>query len=349
MIAVIGPPGDQEVDAVYSRLRNRGADACIVDLSRFPGDAALTIGREYTGLNGIDIAGIESAYLRRRGATAPWYIDYEKSTTVESEDEWRGLYRDYIGFIENEKKHLAVKTAFINLIAQKGVLVNPIRRNDLHRMKTYLYRFLKTGGQRLPAFMAGSDKMTLKDFAEKAFAEDDGVVSKPLAGIYKTHLWNTDMWKTHAWNRRGALYQRYIRGDTIRCYVLGGKLIAAARIVHGGTVDSSMSQTGIEVIALPDAARRIAESAAESLELSFCGMDLMRHGETGEFFLIDCNMSPMFVNFARLSGIDIPALLAGFLIEQSGKKRKKKTLSLLDEAKDILARDPEIRKRLFGR
>jgi glutathione synthase/RimK-type ligase-like ATP-grasp enzyme len=349
MIAVIGPPGDQEAEAVYSRLVNRGTEACIFDLSRFPGDTSITISKDNISIGNISIGDIKAAFLRKRGVTAPYYIDYEKKQTIESAEEWQNLYSDYCQYLENERKHLAVKTAFTNLIARTALLVNPVHQNDFHRQKTYLFWHLKQKGVPLPSFMSGTARHRLKQFAEKAFRERDGVVAKPLAGIYKTYLWDLLRWETHPWKSRGALYQYYIKGDTIRCYVLQKKVIAAAVIVHGDTVDSSMSQTGIEVISLPEEARRLAVSAADALDLSFCGMDLMRESKTGEFFLIDCNMSPMFVNFARLSGIDVPAMLAEFLITGAAEKKKRNKLPFLREAKDLLAHDPEIRKKLSGR
>jgi glutathione synthase/RimK-type ligase-like ATP-grasp enzyme len=349
MIAVIGPPADQEAEAVYSRLVNRGISACMFDFSRFPQETAVTISRDNISIDNINIADIRAAYMRRRGVTVPYYIDYEKKKTIESAEEWKNLYPDYCSFLKNERKYLSVITAVVKLLARTTLLVNPVRENDLHRQKTYLFWYLRQKGLPIPAFMSGTAKHRLKQFAEKAFMEKDGAVIKPLAGIYKTYLWDKQRWQAHQWKSRGALYQYYIKGDTIRCYVLQKKVIAAARIIHGDTVDSSMSQTGIEVISLPEEACRIAESTAEVLGLLFCGMDLMRESKTGEFFLIDCNMSPMFVNFARLSGIDIPAMLAEFLITEAAEKKKRNKLPLLKEAKDLLAHDPEIRKKLFGR
>jgi glutathione synthase/RimK-type ligase-like ATP-grasp enzyme len=125
-------------------------------------------------------------------------------------------------------------------------------------------------------------------------------------------------------------------------------VIASAIILHRDTVDSSMSQTGIEVIELPERGKRIAERVTEVLNIPFCGMDLMREEDTGEYYVIDCNISPMFVNFARLSCNDISAKIADYLIEcaQSGDKPKTKGLSLLDEAKNILENDPDIQRMI---
>ena len=163
------------------------------------------------------------------------------------------------------------------------------------------------------------------------------MVDKPSAGIYKTRLWQAD---ETASTSRPKLLQRFIQGDTIRCYVLKGELCAAARIVHGGTVDSSMSQTGIETVELNPSQRAIAQDTAETLDLPFCGMDLMVDGTTGETWVIDCNLSPMFVNFARLSLVDIPGRLADALIEagtEGGRCHRPAVLDLVEEAKSLLA------------
>jgi glutathione synthase/RimK-type ligase-like ATP-grasp enzyme len=127
--------------------------------------------------------------------------------------------------------------------------------------------------------------------------------------------------------------------------VVDGQLLTAARIVHGGTVDSSESQTGIEVLDLPASARAIAEGTAAALDLAFCGMDLMRESGSGAWHVIDCNLSPMFVAYGRLSRVDVAGHLADLLLARAGHRpdaRQADVLDLVGEAKSLLADDPEI-------
>jgi hypothetical protein len=346
-VGVFGQASDAEVVALTSRLTNRGATVVPIDLSRFPEETKVTISHQNIEVNGVPLLNLDAAFLRSRGVTVPPYIDFEKKQTVPSPEKWQSLYAGYCLYLGQELQHQHLRNALLDIFARARPLVNPVKQNDLHRLKTGLLWYLKKKGLPVPDFMAGTDRQKLRSFAELASAKANGAVIKPLAGIYKTHLWDATRWAEHRWDKQGALYQTYIKGDTIRCYVINGELVAAARIVHQGTVDSSMSQTGIEVFDLPPEACRIALAAARVLGLGFCGMDLMREQGSGAYYLIDCNMSPMFVNFSLLSGIDIPALLADFLVRlsQKNKPRKKRALSLLEEAKDILVHDPDVRQR----
>ena len=109
-----------------------------------------------------------------------------------------------------------------------------------------------------------------------------------------------------------------------------------------------MSQTGIEVVDLPAQAERCAISTAKAVRAQFCGIDIMRDRRTGGYHPIDCNFSPMFANFARLSRIDIAADLADYLIRLAGGAEAQRPIgvSLLEQAKGLLAEDAEIRRKL---
>ncbi len=347
-IGIFGPPDDQEVEALRKRLLNRGVKPIVIDLSRFPEALSITITRDDIIIDDNSLFDIHAAFLRSRGIKVPEFASYDEKFIVDSPQKWRRIYSQYIIYVRSEVKCQKIRNSVLESFSGKRALVNPLLKNDLHRLKTFLFRYLKDNGLPVPQFMIGTSSKDLKRFAKEAFGNSNGAVSKPLAGIYKTYLWDEMAWKNHNWSERGAFYQYYIKGDTIRCYVLDGKVIASAIIVHGDTVDSSMSQTGIQVVELPERAKRIAQQVTKVLKLPFCGMDLMRENDTGKYYVIDCNISPMFVNFARLSHNDIPAKIADYLIEcaHPGDRPKAKRLSLLDEAKDILENDPDIRKMI---
>ena len=344
-IGIFGPSEDQEVKSLQKRLFHRGVKPLIIDLSEFPEKLSLTITKDNIILDGYSLLDMKAAFLRSRGIKIPDFARYDENYSVDSSEKWKRLYPLFLSYLRSEITCQKIRNSVIEFFSSKRPVVNPLQKNDLHRLKTYLFWYLTHKGISVPAFMAGSSSINLKGFAQDAFRRSAGAVRKPLAGIYKTFLWDEGEWESHKWEERGAFYQYYIKGDTIRCYVLGGKLIASAIIVHGDTVDSSMSQTGIKVIELPEKAKKLAEETAAVLKLPFCGMDLMREEKTEHYYVIDCNISPMFVNFARLSCIDIPAKIADHLIEcaHTKDKSKPKKCSLLNEAKDILAYDPDIR------
>ena len=113
--------------------------------------------------------------------------------------------------------------------------------------------------------------------------------------------------------------QRYLRGDTIRAYIVGGELVGAARILHSGvSVDSSVGQTGVDPVELPPEAVRAGWAAAQHLGLTWTGMDFMREAQTGKYFILECNASAMFAGFSRQTGFDVPGALADLLLDLAG-------------------------------
>jgi glutathione synthase/RimK-type ligase-like ATP-grasp enzyme len=226
--------------------------------------------------------------------------------------------------------------------------LNPLGQNRLHRLKPYLFHTLVRLGVPVPRFIVSSSGRDLLEFLEDNSRKHLRIVEKPMAGIFKTMLQTEETWRLELWKIRGAFYQRYVEGDTIRCYVLNDRVIAAAKILFQGTTDSSLSQTGITIIDLPSRAARVARAATRALDVRFCGIDLMRDSRSGDYYVIDCNFSPMFVNFSRLSGIDISAHLADYLIRSVpyDSYRPSRGVALLREAKGLLIRDRKIRRKL---
>jgi glutathione synthase/RimK-type ligase-like ATP-grasp enzyme len=350
VIGVIGPADDQEAKALVKRLEHRGVEPWLVDLGDFPRAMTVSLGSQGLTLDGRPLLDMDAAYLRRVGNGLPEHLRYDVAPFEGGGVAWGDLHEPSLAALRLERRLQTIRASVLEALARHRPVINPPRDQNLHRLKTAMLRRLDRAGLPLPGFAAGTGREALGDFARRQREGWTGLVAKPLAGIYKTKLWTEERWEAHRWGRRPALYQRYIRGDTVRCYLLEGRLISAARIVHAGTVDSSESQTGIDVLELEPAARAVAEGTAEALGLAFCGMDLMLDGQRGDPFVIDCNLSPMFVNYGRMSGCDVAGHLAEALIARAShrEERRPAVLDLVDEAKSLLTGDPEL-AALLGR
>jgi glutathione synthase/RimK-type ligase-like ATP-grasp enzyme len=345
-VGIFGAPDDQEVRALAKRLADRGAEPWIVDLAAFPHTLRLAWRNGFLLLDGRDTREMASAYLRIVGRNLPAHAQYGEAGATTTDETWTGLYASTVAAFRRERANQALRNALLQKISRRCKVINPPVPQNLHRQKPLLFSRLARAGIPVPPFLATSDSRAAATFAQRAASDWIGAVDKPCAGIYKTLLWDSRRAPEHRWGTRPALVQRYIRGDTIRCYVLRFQAITAARIVHGGTVDSSMSQTGIELVQLTEVQRGIAERTARALDLAFCGMDLMVDSSSGTTWVIDCNLSPMFVNFARLTLVDLPGLLADYLIElATGEQARQRpaVLDLVEDAKRMLAVQPHLR------
>jgi hypothetical protein len=91
--------------------------------------------------------------------------------------------------------------------------------------------------------------------------------------------------------------------------------IRSALFVGDAGVDSSVDQTGVERIALPEHAATLGRAAADHLGLAWTGMDLVRAAESGEYFILECNASAMFADFSAVTGCDVAGALAELLVQ----------------------------------
>lgn len=351
-VGIFGPAADAEVRALAQRLEHRGARAWIVDLAAFPDRLRITATHDGIRVDGRPLLEMDAAYLRRVGTALPPHLRYDATPTAVDPAGWQQLYPEALEALAAERTAHAVRVAVVRTLARQRTVINPPDAQNLHRLKVRLFDLLLRQGAPVPQLAAGSAAGALRDFARRAAARWAGAVDKPMAGIYKTLPWSEEGWQAHDWSRRPALYQRLIPGDTVRAFVLEGRLLSAARIVHGGTVDSSISQTGIETVALDPGARALAEKVARVVGLAFCGMDLMQDSTTGATLIIDCNLSPMFVNYGKLSRCDVAGHLAELLIRRAARRepyQRPQVLDRVDQAKELLANDPDIARLLDQR
>lgn len=352
-IGVFGSTTDPEVKVLQQRVINRGVACPTFDLSRFPNDLMIVLKDTEILVGDFNLLELDAAYLRSSGGKFPDLMKFDDRGNLMpiklgSRSESKHRYQAFIRYVHEEKTNRTVRQAVLLAFQRHRPLLNPLRPNTLHRLKPFLFHFLAKNGVPVPPFMVASSGDDLLQFSRNNARQRIKTVIKPVAGIFKTELQTEAVWQKRLWTIRGAFYQNYVQGDTIRCYILNKRVIAAAKILFQGTVDSSLSQTGIEVVDLPPRAARIVRSAAEVLDARFCGIDLMREKRSGKYYVIDCNFSPMYVNFARLSRIDVPAYLADDLIQLARNDRYHPPtgVPLLREAKHLLIHDRKIRRKL---
>jgi ribosomal protein S6--L-glutamate ligase len=123
------------------------------------------------------------------------------------------------------------------------------------------------------------------------------------------------------------LVQEYIKeahGNDIRCFVIGGKVVAAMqRTAAAGEFRSNLHRGGeAKAIKITPEERSTAQRAAKTLGLNVCGVDLLRsnHGP----LIMEVNSSPGLKGIERVSGKDIAGMVIDFL-EKRGEHPTTKT------------------------
>lgn len=123
------------------------------------------------------------------------------------------------------------------------------------------------------------------------------------------------------------LVQEFVReadGSDIRCFVVGGRVVAAMkRTAKEGEFRSNLHRGGRgEFVELSPAEQQTAVAAAETMGLNVAGVDLIR-GKSGPLVL-EVNSSPGFQGIEAITRQDIASLVVEF-IEQHSLANETKT------------------------
>ena len=121
-------------------------------------------------------------------------------------------------------------------------------------------------------------------------------------------------------------YQRYVAeasGKDVRVIVIGGRAVAAMeRVAKEGEFRSNIELGGIgRAIALPKAYAQIAEQAAKSLGLDYCGVDLLQT-ERGAA-VCEVNSNAFFEGLEMATGINVARLYAEYIVAECDRMTKK--------------------------
>ena len=123
------------------------------------------------------------------------------------------------------------------------------------------------------------------------------------------------------------LVQEFIKeagGSDIRCFVVGGKVIAAMqRTASEGEFRSNLHRGGVaKIVKLTAEERNTAINAAKVIGLNICGVDLLR-SKRGPL-VMEVNSSPGLEGIEKATGKDIAGMIIQF-IEKNAKPNKNRT------------------------
>jgi len=128
--------------------------------------------------------------------------------------------------------------------------------------------------------------------------------------------------------KANILVQEFIKeskGSDIRCFVVGGRVVAAMmRTAKEGEFRSNLHRGGTAVmIKITPEERATAKRAASSMGLNMCGVDLLRsnHGPV----VLEVNSSPGLQGIEIASGKDIASIVIEFIEKNASLNQSVKT------------------------
>lgn len=127
--------------------------------------------------------------------------------------------------------------------------------------------------------------------------------------------------------RANILVQEFIKeagGADVRCFVVGGKVVAAMkRQAKAGEFRSNLHRGGTaSVVRLTPEERSTAVRAAKVIGLNVAGVDILRSARGP--LVIEVNSSPGLEGIEEASGKDVAAMIVGF-IEEHARPHKTQT------------------------
>lgn len=291
---IVGPTDDPQVAAVADELRRRGHEPLVLDLSRFPGDLALSVRDGVASARHLDLPSVGSWYVRSLPLPLPFRVPQPAGPGGERTARIRyAAGRERRSFL----------AGFVSALQAGGArFVNPPAAMAQHFRKVEQLDALRTAGVPIPATLATSDPDAVRDFAREAGGP---LVYKPLAGGGRCRaltVADLEPDRLHLLTRSPVLFQAEIPGTDIRVYVVDGRIAAAYEIVSE-QLDYRGAESAVLPTTLGAAERAACLRAAGACDMAFTGIDLRRRPDGG-FAVLECNPSPMFAGIQRWTGDD---------------------------------------------
>jgi len=296
-VLILGGTDDEHAVYMLESLRDRGADAELLDSRSFPGELQLA----------------------NDPARGTWTLRLPDGRALDGEQIRSVYWRCYNGVGRPElpdpkQAYLAgndARSLFESLLLRLPVRwVNGWRGFQLHQTKPAALARVAALGVPVPATLLGNDPEAVRAFV----AAHPRCIFKPVQGgaytrrVTPAHLTDQNL-KNLAY--APVTIQEEVPGATVRAFVAGQRILACE--VRSDALD--FRDTADPVIVaheLPPEVQADCAAIAEALELVWAGIDLRLTPE-GEYVFLEANPSPMFLGFESRSGLPLTAALTDLL------------------------------------
>lgn len=289
------------------RLHEKGAEAVLLDTLNFPDQVTFSLRNSDILYQGEPLGRLDGCYIRTVFYSLPPY-DLEEKRSQNGKLETDNWYRDF----QAERERQSLLASVFRLLDDQNIrIVNPIASFDLHYLKPLQLEILRREGIPVPETLVTNNPEELKEFKKKV----KRAIYKPVAGGAQCReLTDQDMVPEKLERLRNApvLFQELVPGENIRVYALQDRLLVSA-VIESEELDYRENETGIRETSLPEEIQGMCLRAMRLCGLNFTGMDLRRK-PSGEYVLLECNPSAMFMGIEEALGVDIGGRVADFLM-----------------------------------
>lgn len=280
IIALFGKKDDKQLLALAKAVNDEGATPLLFNIG-LPerGAPPVALGSQRLTWDGVDLAAIESLYIR--GAAPNTLPSLPPMLNAASYSEWRTRH-------VREQEYQSFAYSFFELLAARGKLVvNPLSSYVHHNSKAQFYERMRAEGLQFPRTLTTNDPARARAFVQ----EMREVVVKPGIGVGSTRRLREDqLARTEDIALAPVTMQEFLRGQTYRVHVVADTVVLSLRIIND-EVDSRTQTKGFEFARLPDAVERGIVRGNRLLGIHFAAWDVMLTDD-GRLVGLDCNPGP---------------------------------------------------------
>ena len=316
-VGIFGRKVDRQVTDLRDALARLGAEPVVVDFHNFPRFNLATLGRRACTFDDLNLphaallTDLDLVHLR--GAC---FEDLPAEATPAGHGERDPLCAGAItAHYRQQVARLSVQLGLARRLARRVPVINPPDAFLFHRRKAHQHALLARHGAPVPRTLVTSDLAHARAFAG---ALPGGAVVKPLAGGAEVVMADEAFFQASARTagRRPYIFQQYVKGRSMRAYLLGGRVVSMGELIHDRARVDWREHVQRAAPCAPSATLAVIMSrAARLLDMPCCGMDLEQDEITGATYLLDFNPSALYASWARMTDTDMAGLLAEYLMQ----------------------------------
>lgn len=311
-VGIIGPKQDPQCVHLAQVLRDKGATPLHIQAEALSAQVPHGLWGDAVYYDGERIDDIHAYYLRQIHLAYPPLFQADEKWVLF--DDW---YPEYMQRLERHSYQiswlLAVEEA-------GGTVLNPPFAGSVLQYKPYQIQALRRNGIPIPETLVTNDPALVRAFA----AAHPEVVFKPSMGGALCHALDEEaMTKLDRLRASPVIFQERIRGDDVRVTVVGDQVVSAV-VIETDELDFRADeqyqggQARYHHVNLPPEIVQASLRAMQLCGLRFSGIDWKRT-PNGDWVLLECNSSPIYLDVERKMGDPITAALADHLLAAQQK------------------------------
>jgi len=264
-------------------------------------------------LDGAAVMDCEAVYVRSIPSPHPPVVRMDGDVI---------LHRSWYASFMQARERSGFFLALLLSLEHAGIpVVNPPQAGAALQHKPFQLDVLRRLGADLPRTLISNDPERIRAFLAEEQAQGEEVIFKPLLGGAITRLLDAEaLSRLETVRMAPVIFQQRIHGDDIRVILVGEKIVSAVAIrtpvAHLDFRADPLYSDGkahYERVVLPSHVEEVCKAAGRDCGLRFAGIDI-KYSSSDQWFFLELNSSPIFMDVERKLGDPISRSLADYLL-----------------------------------